>query len=96
MIQQLAEKIAQTFHPKKIILFGSYAYGNPQPESDVDILVIMDTLLKESQQALEIRIFLNIFFGLDLIVYTPQKVEKTPALGRFILKRNHHKRESAL
>lgn len=64
MIQQLVMIIAEKIHPQKIILFGSYAYGNPKPESDVDILVIMDTPLKESQQALEIRKALNIFLGL--------------------------------
>jgi hypothetical protein len=34
----------------------------------------MDTELKESQQALEIRRYLNIMFGLDLIVYTPERL----------------------
>ena len=37
------EKIAKTLKPKKIILFGPYAYGNPTPDSDVDLLVIMKT-----------------------------------------------------
>jgi predicted nucleotidyltransferase len=85
-IQQLVEKITENFHPQKIILFGSYAYGNPQPESDVDLLVIMDTPLKESQQALEIRKALHIFFGLDLIVRTPQNMEERLRWGDSFLK----------
>ncbi len=37
------ERIVQELHPEKIILFGSYANGNPTPDSDVDLLVIMET-----------------------------------------------------
>jgi predicted nucleotidyltransferase len=36
-IRAVAKQIADTFHPDKIILFGSYAYGKPCPESDVDL-----------------------------------------------------------
>jgi hypothetical protein len=39
-IRSLADQIVALFHPQKIILFGSYAYGTPRPESDVDLLVI--------------------------------------------------------
>ena len=52
-IQVLIAQIAEQFQPEKIILFGSYAYGTPRPESDVDLLVIMNTPLRASQQAAE-------------------------------------------
>ena len=38
-IQRLAERIAKEFKPEKIILFGSYAGGEPSPDSDVDMFV---------------------------------------------------------
>jgi uncharacterized protein len=41
LIRRFARDVAERFHPDKIILFGSYAYGEPHPDSDVDILVIM-------------------------------------------------------
>jgi hypothetical protein len=50
-IRSLAEQIYVLFHPQKIILFGSYASGTPRPESDVDLLVVMDTQLSELEQA---------------------------------------------
>ena len=53
-IRAVALRIADRFQPEKIILFGSYAYGHPKPESDVDLLVIMDTPLRSRQQRLEI------------------------------------------
>jgi len=40
-IRQLAREIADKFRPERIVLFGSYAYGKPHEDSDVDILVIM-------------------------------------------------------
>src|SRR5450759_3343639 len=71
VIAQLAHQIAERFKPSRIILFGSYAYGSPRPESDVDLLVVMDTPLRTTQQAQQIRQYLDLLFGLDLIVYTP-------------------------
>ena len=53
-IRAVAKQIAEKFQPEKIILFGSYAYGKPRPESDVDLLVVMETSLRERQQRLEI------------------------------------------
>jgi uncharacterized protein len=43
-IQAMADCLVKQFHPDKVILFGSYAYGTPGPDSDVDFLVIMDPL----------------------------------------------------
>jgi uncharacterized protein len=81
VIQRLVSRIAERYQPQQIILFGTYAYGTPHPESDVDLLVIMDTPLREIQQMLEIRQFLNPLFGLDLIVYTPQNLAQRLAWG---------------
>jgi uncharacterized protein len=71
-IHNLAEQIFVLFHPQKIILFGSYAYGTPRPESDVDLLVVMDTQRSELEQAAVICRAIPYRFGLDLVVYTPQ------------------------
>ena len=73
-IHSLAEQISILFHPQKIILFGSYAYGTPRPQSDVDLLVVMDTQLSELEQAAVICRAIPYRFGLDLVVYTPQNL----------------------
>ena len=75
-IDQVVQQIVEKFKPQKIILFGSYARGNPRPESDVDLLVVMDTPMREVKQALKIHHSLNIMFGLDLIVYTPKHLQE--------------------
>lgn len=86
MIRTLARQIAEKFLPHQIILFESYAYGKPSPESDVDLLVVMETSLREIDQALQIRGQFNILFGLDLLVYTPEHLSQRLAWGDSFLK----------
>jgi predicted nucleotidyltransferase len=66
--------------------FGSYAYGKPKPESDVDLLVIMDTQLSEIEQAATICRRIPYRFGLDLIVYTPRRLAQRLEWGDSFLK----------
>jgi len=40
-IEEFGRRIGEQFKPERVILFGSYAYGTPTPDSDVDLLVIM-------------------------------------------------------
>ncbi len=84
-IDQVVEQIVEKFKPQKIILFGSYARGNPRPESDVNLLV-METPLRESKQSLEIRRHLNVMFGLDLIVHTPKRLKERVDMGDWFLR----------
>lgn len=86
VIEELVWQIAHQFHPLRIILFGSYAYGQPTPESDVDLLVIMPTQLRENQQAMEIRQALRPLFGVDILVYTPEKLKQRIGWGDSFLK----------
>lgn len=86
-IDEIVRQIVEKFQPQKIILFGSYARGNPRPESDVDLLVVMETSLKETKQAYLIDQSLERdLFGLDLIVRTPQNLARRIALGDSFLK----------
>jgi uncharacterized protein len=85
-IDQVVEQIVEKFKPQKIILFGSYARGNRRPESDVDLLVVMETPLKESKQSLEIRRYLDVLFGLDLIVHTPKHLKERVDMGDWFLR----------
>ena len=85
-VNQVVEQIVKNFKPQKIILFGSYACGNPHPESDLDLLVIIDTPLKEGKLSLEIRRNLGVMFGLDLIVYKPQHLKDRMEMGDWFLR----------
>jgi predicted nucleotidyltransferase len=70
VIHRFARQVAEQFHPDKIVLFGSYAYGTPHADSDVDILVIM-TCRNQLDQAFRIEMACNPPFPLNLIVRTP-------------------------
>src|SRR2546423_11044253 len=74
VIRAFARKVAEQFRPEKIILFGSYAYGTPHENSDVDILVIMPAR-NELDQSLKIRLAVSAPFPMDLIVRTPRKID---------------------
>ncbi|OGR90617.1 MAG: hypothetical protein A2992_00175 [Elusimicrobia bacterium RIFCSPLOWO2_01_FULL_59_12] len=80
-IQQIASQIAHQFHPQAIFLFGSYAYGKPTPDSDVDLLVAMDTSLRNVDQAVKIRRAIDFPFPVDLLVRTPMEIQKRLAMG---------------
>ena len=85
-IDQVVKQIVEKFKPQKIILFGSYARGNPRPESDVDMLVVMDTSLKDVQQAIQICQQIEYRFGLDLIVHTPKHLAERVKEGDWFLR----------
>jgi uncharacterized protein len=85
-INHVVKQIVEQFKPEKIILFGSYARGNPRPESDVDLLVVMDTPLKDVQQAIQICQQIEYRFGLDLIVHTPKYLEARVKMGDWFLR----------
>jgi predicted nucleotidyltransferase len=74
-IRRFARRIAERFHPRKIILFGSYAYGKPHNESDVDLLVVMPAS-DVVNMAVRISLAFERPFSFDLIVRTPQQLER--------------------
>ena len=73
VIRRYARAIAEEFHPDKIILFGSYAYGTPHEDSDVDLLVVMPAR-NQHTQSVRIRWRLAAPFPLDLLVRTPKEM----------------------
>ena len=73
VIRQFARAVAERFEPEKIILFGSYAYGTPHDDSDVDILVVM-AAWNEISKASKICQTITHHFSLDLIVRTPKNM----------------------
>jgi len=80
-IDEVVRRIAEESRPERIILFGSYAYGQPKPDSDVDLLVVMETSLSEAEQAARICQSIDYHFGLDLIVRSPATLARRLALG---------------
>ena len=84
-IRKLAREIAVKFQPEKIILFGSYAYGSPHQDSDVDLLVIMPA---RDSSALAVRILEHTDppFPVDLLVRTPYTMNWRLKAGDWFLR----------
>jgi uncharacterized protein len=80
-IQRAVDRLAREFHPRRVILFGSHAYGQPSHDSDVDLLVTIETSLRPVDQAVAIRDAVEFPFPTDLLVRTPQQIDERLALG---------------
>ncbi len=86
-IRNITEQIVEKYKPEKIILYGSFAYGKPHKDSDVDLLVLKKTKKRKTKRHLELdRILLDRTMPLDILVYTPQEIEKRVSLNDFFIK----------
>ena len=85
-IKNLCRQIVEGFNPQKIILFGSYAYGKPNEDSDVDLLVIMPFEGRNSQKAIEIRQKIKTSLPLDLLVRTSKQVQERVEMEDFFMR----------
>ena len=74
-LQATCDDIVREFSPLQVILFGSYAYGTPTEDSDVDLLVVMDIPESETRrQAVKIRQRIPRRFSMDLLVRSPEEI----------------------
>lgn len=81
------KQIVEEIEPDKIVLFGSYAYGDPTPGSDVDLLIILETDAPSKERSWSIsRLLLPRPFPVDILVKTPQEVEQALAKGDLFLR----------
>ena len=85
-IQKLSDQIVSEFHAERVILFGSYAYGSPTEDSDVDLLVIIPHENSGPRKAAEILCKLLPPFPVDLIVRSPELVRQRLAWNDFFLR----------
>ena len=84
-IKDLCEQIVRAVRPQQIILFGSYAYGQPTEESDVDLLVVMPFEGHPHEQAFRIRKEIDHRIPMDLLVRTPEFIADRIAMGDFFM-----------
>ena len=86
-LPRAVERIVNALHPEKIILFGSFARGKPTPDSDVDLMVIMETTATHNERYLAVaRQLRPRVFPVDIIVKTPDEVEGDLKSGDFFVK----------
>ncbi len=85
-IMAFAVRIAKEFRPERIILFGSYAHGDPRQDSDVDLLVVMPLERKGVWKSIEILDKLDPRFPVDLLVRSPEDIERRLAWTDFFIR----------
>lgn len=79
LIRRITKKIANKYKPEKIILFGSYAYGKPRKDSDIDLLIIKKTKARHIDRAIRVREIIkdeNRFIAVEPLVYAPKEIKR--------------------
>ena len=86
-LPQVIQRLARALRPEKIVLFGSYAYGQPTPDSDVDLLVVMETSASAVERYLTVsRLLRPRPFPVDIVVKTPAEIEHALKSGDFFIR----------
>jgi len=87
LIRNISKKIVENFNPEKIILFGSAAKGTPSKDSDVDLLVVMDSKQRPAKRSIEVsKICRPKFVSMDILVRTPKEIKKRLEIGDYFIK----------
>lgn len=87
-LKEITDKIVKEYQPEKIILFGSYAWGTPHKDSDVDLFVVKESEKDPLERMREVQ---RILFGtttpVDVLVYTPEQTARRLGMGDPFLKK---------
>jgi len=76
-INEVIDRIVKNINPEKIILFGSYASGNPSEESDLDILIVKEMRMPRYKRGREVKKHLRgMKIPIDVIVYTKKEIKE--------------------
>ncbi len=90
IIKQIVEKLMSDYAPSRIILFGSYAYGNPHSDSDIDILIVKETTERLIDRWTTVRRILSDrerTVAIETLILTPSELsERLEAGDQFIAK----------
>ncbi len=77
VLEEMVDRLVKELDPLKIILFGSYSYGEPTKDSDVDILIIKESDLPRYKRSVPAyKALSGLIIPKDVLVYTPEEVEE--------------------
>lgn len=85
-IQNIVKRIAENYKPEKIYLFGSFVWGKPTNDSDVDLFIIKDTEQNHLDRDKAVRRIINRELPVDLLIYTPQETQRRLGIGDFFIR----------
>lgn len=78
LLREIVQRLVEEFHPERIILFGSHAWGTPSPDSDIDLLVVVPASpLPPAQRAMRAhRVLRGLGIPKDVLVRTHDEIER--------------------
>lgn len=86
-LKNVTDRIVEAFNPYRIIVFGSQAYGHPTPDSDVDLLIVMDSNERPSARAIQVsRLLRPRPFPMDILVRTPEEIQYRLEIGDYFIR----------
>lgn len=87
-IKSIVDEIVKNYKPDKIFLFGSFAWGNPTEDSDIDLFVVKKSEKPSIKMMQEIyELIFDQGGAVDVLVYTPEQLERRKEIGDpFVLK----------
>jgi predicted nucleotidyltransferase len=89
VILDIAERIKKNYNPEKIILFGSYAYGKPTRDSDIDMLIVKETKKRSMDRWFTLKKLCqdpNRGIPFSPLVFTPKELDYRLSLGDQFIK----------
>lgn len=88
LLNQIRDTIVARLHPRRVVLFGSRARGEARPDSDIDLLIEMDTDRTPPERAVEVSALFGLRpWSLDVVVYTPAEVARLRGVCGTLLSR---------
>lgn len=89
VVLSIAEEIKKKYHPEKIVLFGSFAYGKPSKDSDIDLLIVKDTKERPIDRRVRVRQLVSNLrkgYAFSPIVITSAEMSQRLKIGDQFLK----------
>ena len=80
-ISEITKQIIAEYDPEKVILFGSFAWGKPGPDSDVDLLIVKNTAEDFFERGIAVRRIIDGVLPVDILVRTPEEIKRRLILG---------------
>ncbi len=93
IIDETKKRLIKAYKPRKIYIFGSYAWGTPDDESDLDLLIVVDSYKREDLHSLKVKAYkllIDLRFSKDIVIYSKDEFEKfSKDRARFCYKVKH-------
>lgn len=89
IVSEIVEKLKREYKPQRIILFGSYAYGNPTEDSVINLLILKNTDERRVDRLAQVKRIIynpNCKIPVSLLVYSPEELEERLRKGDEFIK----------